>query len=166
MQIEEIKNDKFPNIQPVKESMDINIPDIEDENIPRKNGSIIVFTGSGGSGKTSLMLNFFKHNELYKRKFHNVYYICPESSFLSVKDHPFKNHDKVVHELTSQFLEMLYYTLEGIKTATIDNIEKSKKKKDKPIFDDDEKYENEEIDTELKYNCVIFDDMANTLKKQ
>ena len=48
----EIKNNTYPEIEPVKERMDINIPLIKAENIPRRNGSIYVLTGSGGSGKT------------------------------------------------------------------------------------------------------------------
>ena len=56
----EIKNDQLPKkITPVKEVMNIKIPDIID-GIPNRNGFIWVLTGSGGSGKSSLLLNFFK----------------------------------------------------------------------------------------------------------
>ena len=55
----EIKNEQLPKkISPVKEVMNIKIPDIID-GIPNRNGFIWVLTGSGGSGKTSLLLNFF-----------------------------------------------------------------------------------------------------------
>jgi GTPase SAR1 family protein len=37
-----------------------------------------VLAGSGGSGKTSMLLNFFRWNELYRGKFHNVYYILSQ----------------------------------------------------------------------------------------
>ena len=39
--------------------MDINIPSIVVENIPKRNGLIYILCGSGGSGKTSLLLNVF-----------------------------------------------------------------------------------------------------------
>jgi hypothetical protein len=167
MNITEIPNNLFPTFAPIKERMDIYIPNINDENIPRRNGAIWCLTGSGGSGKTSLLLNFFKNKMLYKNKFDNVYYICPEASFLSVKNHPFQNHSKVYHELTADFLYSLYNTLEGDKNLIINNIEKKKdKKKNKhPIFEGEED-EDEDEDTDIKYNCVIIDDMANCLKNK
>ena len=67
--IVEIENKTFPNQAPVKERMDINIPKITAENIPRRNGSIYVLCGSGGSGKTSLLLNMFKTKLLYRKNF-------------------------------------------------------------------------------------------------
>jgi hypothetical protein len=168
MQIEEIQNNLFPVLEPVKEIMEIFIPGIEDDNIPRRNGSIWLLTGSGGSGKTSLLLNFFRNKKLYKNKFHNVFYICPEASFHSVDKHPFEKHDKVFHELTPDFLYVLYDTLVGYKTSVVDNIEKKKNKKhNKQIVfldDDNDDKDEEKEDTELKYNCVIIDDMADALK--
>ena len=103
--LEEPNND-FPKIKPVKEHMDIDIPDII-KSIPHYNGFIWVLSGSGGSGKTSLMLNFFKRKELYRMKFDNIYYVCPESSFLSVKNHPFETHDKIYHELNGTVLNQI-----------------------------------------------------------
>jgi Cdc6-like AAA superfamily ATPase len=91
MTITNIKETINPNKEiqkPIKEKQDIFIPDIIDKNIPRRNGSIIIFTGSGGSGKTSLLLNMFKSNKQYRGKFHNIYYFCPMASFLSVNKHP------------------------------------------------------------------------------
>ena len=103
-----IPNENLPKkLTPVKEVMNIKIPDIID-GVPNRNGFIWVLTGSGGSGKTSLMLNFFKRKELFRNKFHNVYYICPMSSFLSVEKHPFQNHTKVYHELTVDLLDSIY----------------------------------------------------------
>ena len=100
----EVKNNTYPEIEPVKERMDINIPLIKADNIPKRNGSIYVLTGSGGSGKTSLLLNMFKTKQLYRKKFHNIYYICPSVSFLSVKEHPFSEHENVYHELNYSIL--------------------------------------------------------------
>jgi len=58
--IDEIINPNKENLKPIKEKQDIMIPNIIDKNIPRRNGSIVIFTGSGGSGKTSMLLNMFK----------------------------------------------------------------------------------------------------------
>ena len=135
-EIIEYENHTFPKIEPVKERMDINIPLIKAENIPRRNGSIYVLTGSGGSGKTSLLLNMIKSKQLYRKKFHNIYYICPSVSFLSVDKHPFKDHDNVYHELNYSILEDIYNEL----------IEMKEKEK-KP-----------------KYSLIIIDDMADSMK--
>ena len=51
----EVKNNTYPEIEPVKERMDIDITLIKAENISKRNGSIYASTGSGGSGKTSLL---------------------------------------------------------------------------------------------------------------
>ena len=132
-----IPNENLPKkLTPVKEVMNIKIPDVID-GVPNRNGFIWVLTGSGGSGKTSLMLNFFKRKELYRNKFHNVYYICPMYSFLSVEKHPFDGHDKVHHELTVGLLESIYEELCAKK----------------------------ESDEDTEYSCIIIDDMASTLKE-
>jgi len=132
----EIKNEQLPKkIAPVKEVMNIKIPDII-EGIPNRNGFIWILTGSGGSGKSSLLLNCYKRKELYRSKFHNIYYICPMSSFLSVERHPFSEHDKLYHELTADVLEGIYGQL----------------------------CEMKESNEEQEYNCIIIDDMASSLK--
>ena len=105
--ITEIKNEKLPKQQPIKENMDIYVPNIP-EGLSRRNGMIYCLIGSGGSGKTSLLLNFFKSTKYYKSKFHNIWYICPHSSFSSVEKHPFSEHDKLYHELTVQNLENIF----------------------------------------------------------
>jgi hypothetical protein len=64
-----------------------------------------------------------------------LYYFCPESSFLSLKNHPFKKHDKIYHELTVGNLESVYGELNEIK-------------------------QNDDIE----YSCVIIDDFADVLK--
>ena len=133
----EIKNEQLPiKITPVKEVMNIKIPDIID-GIPNRNGFIWVLTGSGGSGKSSLLLNFFKRKELYRSKFHNIFYICPMSSFLSVQKHPFNGFDKVYHELTVELLEGIYSQL----------------------------CEMKESNEEQEYNIIVIDDMASSLKE-
>ena len=141
--INEIMNTKFPKFSPIKENQDINVPDIEDENVSRRNGMVNVFTGSGGSGKTSLLLNMFQNKKLYRNKFHNIYYFCPLSSFLSINKHPFQNHDKVYHELDVSTLEIVYNELNGLKD---NKKKKSVEKKGQHFIDDDEDEEEDEED--------------------
>ena len=157
--IVEIPNKTFPTFKPIKENMDINVPDIENPNISRRNGMVYCLTGSGGSGKTSLLLNMFKNKLLYKKKFHNLYYFCPSSSFLSVKSHPFEKHDKVYHELTTSKLNEIYNELVAYKK---DSLEKKEKKGNS--FNDEEFEEESEEELEIKYSCMIIDDFADQLK--
>ena len=138
--ISEIHNNDIPQQLPILEIMDINVPKIITENISKRNGMIYTLVGSGGSGKTNVLLNFFKSDKLYRKRFHNIFYICPMSSFLSVAKHPFEEHDKVYHELTIELLYEIYDELDKIKQMNI-------KKKRKP-----------------EYSLVIIDDMADVLK--
>lgn len=140
LDISEVPNDKFQATKPVKESMDKYIPDIV-EGISRRNGMIYLMIGSGGSGKTSLLLNQFRKGGAYHRKFHHLYLFTPAISFQSVVKHPFEKHDKVINELTRDNLQELYDEL------------KSRK-------------EDREEDDDMEYNCVIIDDMANSLKEK
>ena len=102
--ITEIKNKNMPNFPVIKESQEIYVPGIQVDNISKRNGMIYILTGSGGSGKTNLLLNLFKNRFCYRNKFHNIYYFCPQSSFLSVVNHPFEKHSRVYHELTADIL--------------------------------------------------------------
>lgn len=136
MQISEIANDKIPKTKPIKETMDVFVPDIV-EGVARRNGGIILYIGSGGSGKTSHLLGQMK--TVYKKKFHHIWYFCPSSSFLSVEKHPFVNHDKVFHELTAEALDEVREELTSIK-------------------------EDREEDDMPEYSLVIIDDFANNLK--
>jgi len=137
---EEVNND-IKSTKPVKEKMDKYVKDIPD-GISRRNGMIYLLVGSGGSGKTSLLLNQFRKGGSYYRKFHNLYLFTPSISFMSVQNHPFKNHDKVHHELTRDSLEELYQELK------------------------DRKEEYDEEEDEMEYNCVIIDDFASSLKEK
>ena len=109
MLITELKND-LPQIKPVKEIMSIYIEGIN-PNIPNRNGFIYVLIGSPGSGKSSLLLSLFRSRNYYKNKFNHIYLITPESSFLSVKDHPFENHAKVYHELKFIFIYIILFII-------------------------------------------------------
>lgn len=139
-EIKQIPNTQIKTLKPIKEAMGIYIPGVP-EGISRRNGMIYLLVGSGGSGKSSLLLNQFKKGGAYHRKFDNIYYWCPMSSFMSVVNHPFAKHDKVYHELTYSNLLDLKNELEKIK--------------------EDNKEDNED---DPIYNCVIIDDFANTLK--
>jgi len=159
MQIEEIKNPYHDSrkLQAIKEVQSIMIPDIDNPNIPNRNGFCWCLTGSGGSGKSSLMLSMFKSKKYYRNKFHNIFYICPAVSFSSVADHPFALHEKVWHELTVPILQEIYDQL----AVT----EPTEKKKGKKVYDDDEDEEDEE-EPEIQYSCLIIDDFANDLKRK
>ena len=177
LKIDEIINPNKQKLTPIKEKQDIFIPDIVDKNIPRRNGSIVIFTGSGGSGKTSMLLNMFKSKNQYRGKFDNIYYFCPMASYLSISNHPFKKLDNLYHELTIENLENVYNELIFKKEAYEQYLEKQKekqrnknKKKPKEQFveylDDEPENESEDEDeiTEIQYSCVIIDDFANDLK--
>jgi thymidine kinase len=138
LEIHEVTNDNIPKTKPVKETMDTYVPDIV-EGVSRRNGSISLYIGSGGSGKTSHLLGQMK--TVYKKKFHHIYYFCPSASFLSVEKHPFEKHDKVFHELTIDALDSLREELTKIK-------------------------EEQEEDYMPEYSLVIIDDMANHLKEK
>ena len=81
----------------IKEKMDINIESIN-INIPHRNGFCYAINGSGGSGKSSMLLSMFKSTKFYRKKFDNIYLFTPRSSYLSVDKHPFENHNNVYHE--------------------------------------------------------------------
>lgn len=164
--IEEVQNVMAVKMKPIKEKQDEFIPNIKDPNIPSRNGFINIVTGSGGSGKTSMALGMFQNKNMYRGKFDNIFYICPESSFLSVVNHPFEGHDKVFHELSVALLEEIYQALVSIK---VDNEEKRQRKKagKKVKYVDDEEEEKEDLsddEEEVKYSCVFIDDWADQLK--
>ena len=123
----------------IKEKMDINIANIN-ENIPHRNGFIYTLTGSGGSGKSSLLLSMFKSTKFFRKKFDNIYLFTPRTSFLSVEDHPFKDHNKVFHELTTNTLSNIYQELNELKENSINEA------------------------TAIENSVIIIDDYANALK--
>jgi hypothetical protein len=139
--ITEIKNEEIKPQKPIKEVMDINVPDIPD-GISRRNGAIYLLVGSGGSGKSSLLLSQFRRGAAYHRKFHHLYYFVPSASFGSVQNHPFARHDKVYHEMT----------LDGLLELHDELLERKNK--------------NLEDEEPTEYNAVIFDDFANDLKQK
>lgn len=139
--ISETVNPIVTNTKPIKERMGVLIPGMIDKNIPNRNGSIVCLCGSGGSGKSSLLLNWFRNKNYYRNKFHNVFYIVHEASFSSVVNSPFKAHDKVYHDLTVELIEEISEKLEGMKLESEDEDEDS-----------------------IQYSALIIDDFANKLK--
>jgi ABC-type glutathione transport system ATPase component len=115
--IKETRND-LPNANPVKEIMKVFIEQIN-VNLPRRNGFIWAIIGSGGSGKSSLLLSMFRSSRFYRSKFDTLYLITPFSSYASVEKHPFAEHDKVYHELTATVLNDIYTELIELKEQNI-----------------------------------------------
>ena len=66
----------------IKEKMDINIENIN-VNIPHRNGFVYAMVGSGGSGKSSLLLSMFKSTKFYRKKFDNIYLFTTFKLFVS-----------------------------------------------------------------------------------
>jgi hypothetical protein len=176
VKIDEVTNSTVSKMKPIKEKQDIYIPNIKDQNIPSRNGFIDLMVGSGGTGKTSLSLGMFQNKNMYRGKFDNIFYICPESSFLSAVDHPFKDHDKVFHELTVGLLEEIYQSLVAIKTDNEEKrLKKQQKRKDKlnkkkkvtgfaDYVESEDEDDDSDDDDSVKYNCIFIDDFANVLK--
>ena len=138
MKITEIDSE-LPNMRPIKEVMNVFIENVN-RNIPCRNGFVTVFTGSGGSGKSSLLLNMFKNPKYYRNKFDNIYYFIPITSFSSVEKSPFAEHDKIYHDLTSDKLEAIYSELIDLKMNALAN------------------------NYPLESSLIIIDDFANALK--
>ena len=163
--IVEIKNPTETKFNAIREKQDIFVPDITNENISRRNGMVYLLCGSGGSGKTNLLLNLFRNKSCYRNKFHNLFYFCPEASMSSLDKHPFENHDKVYHELDVPTLEGIYQELVSYKVDVKNSIEKKKTKKhSKYESEDEDNMSNSEDEKEIQYSAIIIDDMADVLK--
>ena len=128
---------KYKKGKILKEKMDLLIPDIPNY-LSNRNGMVYILVGSGGSGKTQLLMDLFSSKHAYLKKFNNIYYFCPLSSFLSIEKHPFKKHPNTYHELSVDQLQNIYDELLDIK-------ENSKN---------------------IEYSCIIIDDFASDLKNQ
>ena len=164
--IVEMSNPTETKFSAIKEVQDIYL-DIKDKNISRRNGMIYVMAGSGGSGKSNLLLNLFKSKNHYRNVFHNIYYFCPAASMASLAKHPFEAHDKVYHELDVPTLEGIYQDLVSYKVDRKKEVEKKKKKKKNKYEDDnyDSSSESDE-EKEIQYSCIVVDDFANDLKNK
>jgi len=99
MKIEEIQQSELV-IKPTKQSID-NILDVPPP-FPNK-CSVIFISGGMGTGKSTFISNLFKatgKNRIYRKVFDNVMYATPQEVFDSEKDHVFKDHPKVFHDLS------------------------------------------------------------------
>jgi hypothetical protein len=162
--IEEVKNPTGTIFKPIKEKQNIYVPDIVNQNISRRNGAIYIMSGSGGSGKTNLLLNMFKNKNCYRNIFNTIYYFCPSASFASLKNHPFEKHPRVYHELDVPILEEIYNELVS---KRVDDEPKVEKKKRKEKYGGDLSSESEsDEEKEVEYSCVIIDDFADSLKNK
>ena len=140
MKISEIENN-LPRATPTKELMNVFIDGI-DANLPNRNGSITAIIGAPGTGKSSLLLSMFRNPSFYKKKYNHIYLFTPEGSFKSVSNHPFKDHDKVYHDLEVDDLMDMEEQLLEIKDECIEN------------------------DYELEHTCCIIDDYASEIKNK
>jgi hypothetical protein len=64
-----------------------------------------MFVGAPGSGKTSLVVSFFKSKEMLNKVYHNVFLFQPSHSISSMKDDIFDSIDNKYNELTYENLE-------------------------------------------------------------
>lgn len=159
--ISEINNKENGIIKPIREKQDIFLKGIINKNIPCRNGFVYLISGAAGSGKSSMMLNLFKSKSCYRGIFNNLYYFTPESSFLSVVNHPFKNHHRVYHNLDVSALNEIYNELNNKK---IDATKPKEKKNKKQVYENEIISDSSDEEKEIEYSCIIIDDFANVLK--
>ena len=157
--IEEVPNPHQSKMKPIREKQDIYL-DVINQNISRRNGMVNVYTGSGGSGKSSLMLNQFKDKLMYKKVFNNIFYFCPSASFNSVEKHPFEKLENIYHSLDVPTLQEIYDILVSKKEEST----KKKEKKEPIQIIGEEQEPEEEEEKEIEYSALIIDDFADSLK--
>lgn len=151
----------------------------------RHTGSRVCIVGKPGSGKScKFSQQICMPGGAFYRAFHRCYFIAPESTLQSVENHPFIDHPRTMHELSSENLEYIMNECKQNKQAFIDRKEwearekirrekkvVSKKKINFTEFDDNEEenYEKEEEDPEppkvsLHQSLLILDDVGVQLK--
>jgi hypothetical protein len=160
--ITEILNPHNSKVKPIKEKMKVFIPNIINKNIPNRNGFIWLINGSGGRGKSSMVLSLFRDKNMYRNIFNNIYLFVPISSFSSVVNNPFKNHENVYHELNVDILEDIFNELTAIKVEAT----KKKEKKKKVYVDEETDDDDIEKKQEIEYSLIIIDDFADQLKQK
>ena len=69
----EIENKQYKKGKVLKEKMDINVPGVHPY-FSCRNGMVYVLAGSGGSGKTQLLMSLFTNKDAYFKNFHHIYY--------------------------------------------------------------------------------------------
>ena len=83
--------------------------------LPSKNGFCISIVGPAGSGKTSVMLSLVKSKEGYRKRFHKIIAVIPESSLNSLKSNPLEDlpDNQKFEELSYENLEDIIDQIEG-----------------------------------------------------
>lgn len=163
--IEIVENKDLPKFKKFKERQDIFIPNIL-PSVPNRNGFVWLVSGSAGSGKTNLVLNFFKNKALYRNKFSNIYYFVPMVSFTSLAKNPLAELDSIYHELSVENLQEVYNDLNAKKIEYVESVLKKKDKKEKVFVDEESEDDIKEKEKEeLEYSVVIIDDFADELKQ-
>ena len=61
--------------------------------LPDCSGFALGIVGSAGSGKTSTLISLIKSRDVYRKRFHNIITVIPESSIASLQSNPFKDLD-------------------------------------------------------------------------
>jgi Cdc6-like AAA superfamily ATPase len=61
--------------------------------LPSSSGFGLAIVGSAGSGKTSTLVSLIKSKDGYRKRFHNIITVIPESSLNSLQSNPFKDLD-------------------------------------------------------------------------
>ena len=89
----EIENKDYKKGKILKEKMDIFIPDVKPY-FSCRNGMVYVLVGSGGSGKTQLLMRLFKNKDAYYKNFHHIYYFCCELIFI-IRGSPFQKNTRI-----------------------------------------------------------------------
>ena len=83
----------------IKEKMEIKIQNIN-ENIPHRNGFIYALCGSGGSGKSSLLLSMFKSTKFYRKNMTTFISSVRKVHLCLLKNTPLKIIIKYIMNLT------------------------------------------------------------------
>ena len=86
--------------------------------LPYKNGFAIAIVGSPGSGKSSVMFSLIKSKDGYRKRFHKIISVIPQSSLASLKSNPLKDIPE-----EQQFGDLTFENLEDIVEMVEENRE-------------------------------------------
>jgi len=135
-----LKENKKPNITKIFFDCDeelhpkLNEFELSKEFLNRSNTT--VFIGRQGSGKTSLLINFIKNKNLYRKVFNYIYVIMPHSSRKSLRNNIFDKYlpiEQIYEELNEETIGDIYNKLKensenGFKSLVIfDDVQKALK---------------------------------------
>ena len=89
--------------------------------LPHKNGFAICITGSPGSGKSSVLFSMIKSKDGYKKRFHKIISVIPQSSLNSLKANPLKNipENQKFEDLTYDNLDDIISQVEESRTEDL-----------------------------------------------